>query len=122
MSTDADPIEFNWYYHLDKGQRFTVIAVDEDSSTVEIQYFDGQIEEIDLESWYEMDIEPSEEPENWSGAVDVVEKDDFGTEITDTQPEDWNSPLQEIKPQAEEESTDEWGEGYPEEEFYEGEQ
>lgn len=122
MSTDADPIEFNWYYHLDKGQRFCVVAVDDDNATVEIQYFDGQIEEIDRDSWYEMDIETSEEPENWSGAVDIDEKDDFGTEITDTRPEDWNSPLQEIKVQPEEEETeDEWGEGFPEEEPLEGE-
>jgi hypothetical protein len=121
MSTDADPIEYNWYYHLDKGQKFCVVALDEDSSTVEIQYFDGQIEEIDLDSWYEMDVEPSEEPENWSGAVDIAEKDDYGTEVTDTETDDWDSPLQEIKPQAEEETEDEWGEGYPEEEPLEGE-
>jgi hypothetical protein len=121
MSTEADPIAFNWYYHLDKGQRFCVIAVDDKNGTVEIQYFDGQVEEIDIDSWYEMDIEGSEEPENWSGAVDIDDNDDLGTEITDTSPEDWNSPLQEIKSQPEEESEDEWGEGYPREEPYEGE-
>ena len=121
MPTEADPIESNWYNHLDKGQRFCVIAVDEDASTVEIQYFDGQIEEIDFDSWYELDIEPSEAPENWFGAVDVEEKDDLGTEITDTQSDDWHSPLQEIESQTDEESEDELGEGSSEEEPYEGE-
>jgi hypothetical protein len=121
MATEADPIEFNWYYHLDKGQRFCVVAVDSDGATVEIQYFDGQLEEIDLDTWYEMDIEPGDEPENWSGAVDIDEKDDLGTEITDTPLEDWNSPLQEITAEPVQDDDDEWGEGYPDEEPIEGE-
>ena len=116
MPTDADPIEFNWYAHLDKGQSFRVVAVDEDSRSVDIQYFDGQVEEIDMDAWYEMDVEPAEAPENWSGAVDVGEVDDFGTEITDTQTDDWNSPMQEVKAQTGEEPEDEWGEGSPDEE------
>ena len=30
--------------------------------------------------------------------TDVGEVDDYGTEITDTKPEEWDEPLQEIKP------------------------
>lgn len=97
MTTEADPIVDNWYLHLDKGQRFYVTAIDDDSGTVEIQHFDGDIEEIDMDQWYEMDIEPSVEPENWSGAMDIGARDDFGTEITDTRARDWNEPLDEIK-------------------------
>ena len=29
MSTEVDPIVGNWYQHLDKGQRFLVVAFDE---------------------------------------------------------------------------------------------
>ena len=36
MTTEADPIVFNWYSHLDKGQRFRVIAFDADSGLVEL--------------------------------------------------------------------------------------
>ena len=97
MPTEIDPIVDNWYNHLDKGQRFYVVAVDEDSGTVEIQHFDGDVEEIDLKEWYEMNIELGEEPENWAGAMDIGEKDDFGTEITDTQPVDWSEPLQQFR-------------------------
>ncbi len=123
MPTEIDPIVDNWYYHLDKGQRFYVVAVDQDAGVVEIQHFDGDLEEISLDNWYDMDIALSEAPENWSGAMDIAEQDDLGTEITDTSLDDWTEPLQELrKPGGEKDeeesgaSTNDWGEGYPEEE------
>ena len=126
MPTEADPILGNWYRHLDKGQKFCVVALNEDEGLVEIQHFDGDLEEIDQDSWYELDLEPIEEPENWSGPVDVSETDDFGTEITDTTAEDWQEPLQEIaasdaEREEGEETGDEWGVPPPTEEPWEGE-
>ena len=97
MSTEIDPIVDNWYSHLDKGQRFYVVAVDLDEGLVEIQHFDGDLEEVEYDEWYSMDLEPCEPPENWSGPVDIAEQDDFGTEITDTLAADWSEPLQELK-------------------------
>jgi hypothetical protein len=119
MPTEADPVVGNWYQHLDKGQTFSVVALNEDEGLVEVQHFDGDLEEIDSETWYQLDLEPSEEPENWSGPIDVGEIDDLGTEVTDTTGADWNAPLLELpstEPIAEEEeeqgegSADEWGE------------
>jgi hypothetical protein len=112
MNSEADPIVGNWYRHLDKGQPFVVVAVDEEAGLVEIQHFDGDLEEIELEAWYRLPIEPIEEPENWSGPLDVAELDDLGgTEVTDTRPEDWSEPLEEVIKQEERAS-----EGIPEEE------
>ncbi|HYE33898.1 DUF6763 family protein [Methylocaldum sp.] len=124
MNSEADPIVGNWYQHLDKGQAFQVIAADEKADSVEIQHFDGDVEEMDFDAWYRLEIQPIEAPENWSGPLDVAEVDDLtGTEVSDTPPEDWAEPLEEIvkpqdRPAAEtpEEGGDEWGEGYPEEE------
>jgi len=98
MQHELDPIVDQWYMHRDKGQRFVVTAVDENENTVEIQHFDGDIEEFSLDDWYDLDIELSEEPENWSGALDIVETDDLGTEVTDTTEDDWMEPLEEIHP------------------------
>lgn len=95
MTTENDPIVGNWFLHLDKGQRFCVVAVDEKSETVEIQHFDGDVEEINLGDWYDMDIEISAEPENWSGSVDIGEIDDYGTEVTDTAADEWDESLEE---------------------------
>jgi hypothetical protein len=122
MPNELDPIPDQWYAHLDKGQRFYVTAIDEDNDTVEIQHFDGDIEEYSLEEWRELDIELSEEPENWAGALDIAEQDDLGTEITDTTPEDWDSPQEEFRSSDQEMHTresmsarDDFGEGYIEE-------
>jgi len=128
MPTESDPIVFNWYQHLDKGQKFRVISVDDSSALVEIQYFDGDLDKIDMDEWQELDIEPIEAPEDWSGPVDITEQDDFGSSITDTPPEDWSSTFQEIKiadddniPDECFEPVDEWGERYPQEEGLEKE-
>lgn len=101
MPTDIEPIADNWYCHLDKGQRFLVVAVDETEEKVEIQDFDGNIDEIDLEDWYQMDIERCEAPENWGGPLDIDNVDDYGTEITDTRSSDWKSPASEFESKVE---------------------
>lgn len=126
MATEVDPVIGNWYQHLDKGQRFWVVAVDEESGLIEVQHFDGDLEEIEYAIWYEMDLEQSAEPENWAGALDVGELDDLGTSVTDTAPADWNMPSQEINPEdpdgwgeEREEPLDEWGEGAAGEELIE---
>ncbi len=91
MATESDPIVNSWYQHLDKGQKFQVVAVDESDLVIEIQYFDGDIEEIDIDDWYQMDLEQIASPEDISGALDVSELDDLGSSITDTDTTDWDS-------------------------------
>ncbi len=97
MSNDADPIVGNWYEHLDKGQLFRVVAVDELNETVEIQYFDGDLEELDLDNWMELDIEPAEEPEDWSGPVDALESEPLDND-DEADNESWGEPLRSKRP------------------------
>jgi hypothetical protein len=97
MTTDTDPIVSSWYQHLDKGQKFQVVAVDESESVIDIQYFDGDIEEIDLDDWYLMDIEQIESPEDISGALDISELDDLGSSFSDSNPEDWDTSAGTVK-------------------------
>jgi len=80
--SDLDPIVGNWYKNVEEEKEFEVVAVDEDAQTVEIQYFEGEVEEIDLDSWYELALEPIEPPEDWSGAYDQMEPDDLGYDTT----------------------------------------
>lgn len=120
MATETDPIVNNWYRHLDKGQRFQVVAVDGDDGPVDIQYFDGTVEELERNAWYDLDVETAEEPENWTGSFDIGETDDLGTDITDTRDTDWQEPLQDVRPEAAA-TEDDWGEGSPQEEPYERE-
>jgi hypothetical protein len=62
-----------WYRHED-GSLFEVVAVDEADGTVEIQYFDGTIEELESDTWKELQIGEAEPPEDWTGSVDVDEQ------------------------------------------------
>ena len=98
MPNDLSPLIGQWYVHLDKGQRFFVTAIDERAGSVEVQHFDGDLEEFDVEQWRQLDIELSAAPENWSGAIDVPELDDLGSSVTDTPESDWEQPLSELRP------------------------
>ena len=95
MPTNQEPVISQWYQHLDKGQQFCVTAIDEESGTVEIQHFDGDVEEMDFDDWRAQDIEPSAPPEDWTGPMDSVVRDDLGYSETDMTPEDWTEPLEE---------------------------
>jgi hypothetical protein len=78
--SDVDPIIGNWYRNQETGNDFEVVALDEDAQTIEIQYFDGEVEELDLDAWYELPIDAIEAPEDWSGPFDELEVDDLGYE------------------------------------------
>jgi hypothetical protein len=68
------------WYRLTGGQLFEVVAVDDDDGTIEIQYFDGTVEEMDVEDWEAQwddgGLEAAEAPEDWSGSVDVESGDE----------------------------------------------
>jgi hypothetical protein len=76
VSRDYEPVAGQWYENLEEEESFRVLSVDEDSELVEIEYLDGDIEEIDLETWHEMDLERTEEPEGWSESDDEDEAED----------------------------------------------
>jgi hypothetical protein len=52
------PVIGQWY-RRPGGDSFEVVAVDPDDRTIEIQYFDGTIEELELEEWLEYEAEPA---------------------------------------------------------------
>ena len=84
MGREYEPVAGKWYRDLEEDESFQVLSVDEDQELVEIQHLDGDIEEIDLDTWVEMDLEPTEEPEGWSGSGDEDDDEDF-----DEDEEDW---------------------------------
>ena len=76
MSRDYEPVPGQWYENLEEEESFRVLSVDEDSELIEIEYLDGDIEEIDLEAWHEMDLEHTQEPEGWSESEDDEDEDE----------------------------------------------
>jgi len=92
MTTTPNPMIDSWYHQAEKAQRFLVTAIDEHSDTVEIQYFDGTLDEIDLVTWYAMDVELVEAPEDWTGPVDMEDLSSIDAEMSS---EDWQAPYNE---------------------------
>lgn len=78
----AQPDIGEWY-RVREGSLFEVVAVDEDDHTIEVQYFDGTVEEMDFDDWSSQrangEIEDAQAPEDWSGSVDVDTEDDAPT-------------------------------------------
>jgi hypothetical protein len=68
------PVIGEWYRHPG-GDSFEVVAIDTDDRTIEIQYFDGTIEEFEFEEWLENEIVATDPPEDWTGSVDVDAED-----------------------------------------------
>ncbi len=68
------------WYRSSGGALFEVVALDDDDGTIEIQYFDGTVEEMDIEDWETQwedgALEAAEAPEDWSGSVDVEPTDE----------------------------------------------
>jgi hypothetical protein len=87
MGNRLPPIVGNWYAHRDKGALFQVVALDEDAGTVEIQEFDGGLDELDLDEWRALSVYGAAQPEDWGGPLDDVEPDEFGyTDLADEEP------------------------------------
>ncbi|HXS27590.1 MAG TPA: DUF6763 family protein [Steroidobacteraceae bacterium] len=100
MSRDYEPVPGQWYENLEEEESFRVLSVDEDSELVEIEYLDGDIEEIDLETWHEMDLDKTEEPEGWTGSADEEEEEDekdedWDEDEDDDEDEDWDEDEEE---------------------------
>jgi hypothetical protein len=98
MALEAKPIVGNWYRGQD-GQLFEIVAIDETEGVAEIQYFDGEVDELDLETWDDLELEAMAEPEDWSGPFDDLERDDLGYTDMTARPAGHIAPFDEIDQQ-----------------------
>ena len=90
MSRDYEPTPGQWYENVEEEESFRVLSVDEDSELIEIEYLDGDIEEMDVEAWHEMDLEKIQEPEGWSDADEDDDEEEEDDEDEDEDDEDWD--------------------------------
>lgn len=73
----AYPVIGDWYRRTN-GTLLKIVAADEEDATIEIQFFDGTIDEVDLDTWQGMMLERVGAPEDWSGSVDMDPEDFSG--------------------------------------------
>ena len=87
-----------WYARWDKGEIFQVTGCDKEAGTIEVQTFDGDLDEIDDQTWRVLPLGLAEPPEDWTGPIDDVERDDLGYSETDMTGADWAEPLEPYRP------------------------
>ena len=90
MAREYEPVAGQWYENIDENESFRVLSVDEDSELIEIEYLDGDIEELDLDTWQEFDLDKIDQPEGWSGADDDDEDEKEKKEEKDELEETWD--------------------------------
>jgi hypothetical protein len=88
VGRDYDPVKGQWFEDLEENEIFLVLSVDPDAELVEIQYENGDIEEIDLDTWHELDLERTTEPEGWASADG--EEEEEGEEDLEDEDDDWD--------------------------------
>jgi hypothetical protein len=76
--SEHQPAIGEWYTR--GGDIFEVVAVDDSDGTVEVQHFDGTVEEFDIDEWMAQrargEIEDGEAPEDPNGSFDVDSEND----------------------------------------------
>lgn len=88
-----------WYQDLESGSLFEVVDWDPATLTIELQYLDGEVAEYDLDGWRELRLRQAEAPEDWRNAFELDDEDMLDPDLP-YHPEDWNSPLNSIEPEA----------------------
>lgn len=87
--------EIGEWYRGETNALFEIVAIDDADRTIEIQYFDGTVEELDFDSWDQLlideAIEKADAPEDWSGSVDV-NPEDLDRDFEDNAKPLWSSP------------------------------
>jgi hypothetical protein len=91
MPTEPVPRIGDWYQNS-SGESFEIVAQDEEDETLELQYYDGTVEELDRETWESMRPQLIEPPEDWNGSMDLA-REDLDDFETGSETDDWLSEL-----------------------------
>ena len=87
-----------WYQDLNTGALFEIVAWDVEEGTVQVQYLDGEITDLDLESWGELALQPATAPEDWRTAFEL-DSDLESDQDAALHPVAWGSPLASVEPE-----------------------
>ena len=96
MANDLEPVIGEWYED-DEGRSFEVVAVHAATAKVEIQYLDGEIEEISPQTWDEMDLQPAVPPEDAVRELTAAERDELDDIEAATRREERGGPWSETE-------------------------
>lgn len=111
MGRDYEPVKGQWYENVEEDETFRVLSVDEDAELVEIEYLDGDIEELDIDAWHEMDLERIAEPEGWAATEEDEAEEEEEEEEEEDEDDDWDED-------DEDEDDDDWEDDEDEDDRY----
>jgi len=72
-----------------------VVAWDPEDQVIEVQFYDGTIEEYDMDTWEELELRLAEPPEDWSGSLDLS-KDDYGVDLDRPAGDNHHNPMDDL--------------------------
>lgn len=79
---NSPPRVGQWYRRLDTDEDFLITGYDDKSRTIELQAFNGDLDEIDAENWNTLMLALAEPPEDWTEVLDDVDVPGANTSIT----------------------------------------
>lgn len=85
-----------WYQDASELQLFEVVALDEKSGTIEVQYEGGEIGEFDFDIWNQLNLVPAAAPEDGNAGYDFSAEDHWSGENSINF--NCNNPLEIIEP------------------------
>ncbi|MGA7965583.1 MAG: DUF6763 family protein [Gammaproteobacteria bacterium] len=89
--------EIGQWYRGSHCEPFVVIAMEPEVADIEggieIQYFDGTLEELGHDEWSTLGAQPVAAPEDYSGALDLGGKSDAGIGLIAEDEGEWVDPM-----------------------------
>lgn len=76
MLKRAKPEIGAWYEDFERGLLFEIVDMDDATGFIAAQYYDGEIEELDRETFFKMSIRPAVQPEDWTGPYELENEDE----------------------------------------------
>ncbi len=78
MKNRVEAVPGQWYRDRASGDTLQVVSIDEDDRSLEVQYKDGDVDQMSLDEWAVSGLSACDQPEDWVGPYDDLESDDIG--------------------------------------------
>jgi len=66
-----------WYHDVALERLFEVVAFDDYSGAIEVQYEDGTLDEFDSEGWRDLVLLSATQPDDWRASFELSDEDRF---------------------------------------------
>jgi len=77
-----------WYENREFGTLFEVVAIDDSDGTVAIQYFHGELEELEHDEFLRLPLRYANQPEDWTGPYEMEKEDEHENDFS-INPDEW---------------------------------